>query len=258
MRVRRRAAHQDQPVVRDGRDRIRPALLGGSASRGWRLAGRSAIVVVAVGVVPSVFGAARVGAAQTTALAMQVGSPARAVHESDGREHVDYDLVIANAFTVPVRLESLRVFSGARLVFALRGRVLAEQTLTLAGTPTATIPISSVVKTLVDVILPRSFGASGAEALDRAAALCPPSRRARKNDHRQHRHPRADRTGRPGSADPDRVAVVRSGVAEQQRLLRGSDLRAPDSVTTERWVVPNTGDVRDRLDSGGRRVVLRG
>lgn len=107
---------------------------------------------------PCAFGAAGLEAAQTTALAVQVGSPAQAVYGSDGREHVDYDLVITNAFTAPVRLESLRVFSGGRLVFALKGRALAEQTLTLAGTPTATVAISSVVKTLVDVTLPRSFG----------------------------------------------------------------------------------------------------
>ncbi len=108
---------------------------------------------------PWLLGAAPVGAAQTTALAVQVGSPARAVHGSDGREHVDYDLVITNAFTVPVRLESLRVLSGRRPVMTLEGRALADQTLLLAGAgPTLTIPISSVVKTLVDVALPRFFG----------------------------------------------------------------------------------------------------
>jgi hypothetical protein len=100
---------------------------------------------------------ARVGAAQTTALAVQVPAPARAVFGSDGREHVDYDLLIANLFTVPVRLDSIRVFSDARLMLALTGKALANHTLPLAQ-PTATIPVSAFVKTLVDVVLPRSFG----------------------------------------------------------------------------------------------------
>jgi hypothetical protein len=87
-----------------------------------------------------------------------VGSPAHAVHASDGREHVDYDLVVANAFTVPVPLTSLRIFSGGRLLFTLRGGALEEHTLTLAGTPTTTVPLASTVKILVDVVLPQSFG----------------------------------------------------------------------------------------------------
>jgi hypothetical protein len=66
------------------------------------------------------------------------------VHGSDGREHVDYDLVISNLFTVPVRLASMRVFSGGATVLALSGRALADNTLALAS-PTATIPVSSFV-----------------------------------------------------------------------------------------------------------------
>jgi hypothetical protein len=119
---------------------------------------RSAMAVLAEVLLAWVFGAAPAGAAQTTALAVQVGGPARAVYGSDVREHVDYDLVVTNAFTVPVRLQSLRVLSGRRSLFVLRGRALADHTLTLAGTPTRTIPLSASVKMLVDVVLPRSFG----------------------------------------------------------------------------------------------------
>ena len=47
----------------------------------------------------------------------KVGRPARAVQGSDGREHVDFDLVITNAFTVPVRLESpARTIIGSTVV----------------------------------------------------------------------------------------------------------------------------------------------
>ena len=79
------------------------------------------------------------------------------MHGSDGREHVEYDLVISNAFTVPVKLNSILIFGGRTLVLALKGRALADHTLALA-TPTVTVPVSSFVKTLVDVVLPRSFG----------------------------------------------------------------------------------------------------
>ena len=132
-------------------------MLGGLAFRGRTRSGRSAAAVLALVVSLSLVAAANAGAAQTTALAVQLGSPARAVHGSDGREHVEYDLVIANAFTVPVQLNSIRIFSGRRQVLALTGRALADHTLALA-TPTATIPVSSFVKTLIDVVLPRSYG----------------------------------------------------------------------------------------------------
>jgi hypothetical protein len=73
-------------------------LLGVLAFRWTRLGRRSA---VALGLGLCLVAAANVGAAQTTALAVQVATPARAVHGSDGREHVEYDLVITNAFTAP-------------------------------------------------------------------------------------------------------------------------------------------------------------
>jgi hypothetical protein len=113
--------------------------------------------VVTIGTLLCLYGAAPTRAAQTTALTVQVGSPARAVFGSDGREHVDYDLVISNAFTVPVTIDSVRVFDGKRPLLVLKGAALVEHTLAVAA-PTATVPVSSFVKTVVDVVLPRSFG----------------------------------------------------------------------------------------------------
>ena len=97
---------------------------------------------------------------RTTALVVQPTTTARAVYGSDGREHIDYDLVMTNAFTAPVTLLSIQVRGAGRVLLMLRSRALAAHTSsTLFGTtPTATIPVSSVVKTLVDVRLPRSFG----------------------------------------------------------------------------------------------------
>ena len=55
--------------------------------------------------------ARRPGPATSAPTALQVaasGAPQR-VHGSDGREHIEYDLVITNAFTAEVTLTSLVV-----------------------------------------------------------------------------------------------------------------------------------------------------
>jgi Peptidase family M23 len=118
--------------------------------------------LAAVGVSASWFAVIACGdvdAAQTTAVVVQVPPSARAVFGGDGREHVDYDLVTTNAFTAPVKLVSLQVRGGGRVLLKLRGKALAAFTFPLFGaTSTATISPSSSVKTLVDVVLPRSFG----------------------------------------------------------------------------------------------------
>jgi hypothetical protein len=137
-------------------------ILGAPAIRGWLRLGRGLLLaVLALGIVVGLVATATAGAAQNTALMVQVASPARAVHGSDGREHVEYDLVLTNVFTVPVGFESVRVFSHGKRLLALSGKRLAAHTYQLqpgGEKPTATIPVSSAVKTLVDVILPRSFG----------------------------------------------------------------------------------------------------
>ena len=105
---------------------------------------------------PPTAGAA--GGIRTTALAVQA-TTARAVYGSDGREHLEYDLLTTNAFTAPVTLQSIQVRGAGRVLLALRGRALAAHTFPLLGaTPTATVPVSSAVKTLIDVTLPRSSG----------------------------------------------------------------------------------------------------
>lgn len=73
--------------------------------------------VLVVGAPLCLVAASDAGAAQTTALAVQVATPARAVHGTDGRQHVDYDLVITNSFTAPAKLVSLRVHGGGKVRF---------------------------------------------------------------------------------------------------------------------------------------------
>ena len=93
-----------------------------STGRGrWRRL--AAVVVPALSL--AVIARGDVDAAQTTALAVQVPTPARAVYGGDGREHVDYDLVITNAFTAEVTLKSLTVTSAGKRLLELTGEALA-------------------------------------------------------------------------------------------------------------------------------------
>jgi hypothetical protein len=104
--------------------------------------------------VPSTFAATR-----ATAIAVQAAAPSRAVYGSDGREHIDYDLVTTNAFTAPVTLKSLRVRGDGKTLLTLKGNALAAKAFQNFGsTPTAVILIGSTVVSFIDVALPRSAG----------------------------------------------------------------------------------------------------
>jgi hypothetical protein len=66
--------------------------------------------------------------ADNTALRVEIpGAPMR-VHGSDGREHIDYDLVITNEFTSEVTLTSVTVRGGGRRLLRLAGAELANFT----------------------------------------------------------------------------------------------------------------------------------
>ena len=68
-------------------------------------AGLSVLAAGAVARIPPVEGTPP----EVTALQVSAPGPPRYVFGSDGREHVDYDLVITNAFTAEVTLKSLTV-----------------------------------------------------------------------------------------------------------------------------------------------------
>ena len=104
-------------------------------------------------------GAPDPAASNSTALEVTaVGAPQR-VHGSDGREHIDYDLVITNSFTAEVTLTSLVVRGGGKELLTLSGDALATFTRPLASEePTTSIPKASAVAIFVDVVLPRSAG----------------------------------------------------------------------------------------------------
>jgi hypothetical protein len=91
----------------------------------------------------------------STALVVTAVGPPQHALGTDGREHIDYDLVITNAFTADVTLRSLEVTDGrGERLLRLEGEALEAVTFELwsrGGAPTLTVPRSGVVATVVDI-----------------------------------------------------------------------------------------------------------
>lgn len=99
--------------------------------------------------------------AQTTsALRVEASGPAQRVQGSDGRQHIEYDLMVTDAFTAEATLKSLQVRSGGRRLLSLRGAALNASTLA-AGTSAATdgrVASGSTVVIQVDIVLSAAAG----------------------------------------------------------------------------------------------------
>ena len=188
-------------------------------------------------------GTADPAASNTTALQVTaVGAPQR-VHGSDGREHIDYDLVVTNSFTAEVTLTSLVVRGGGNELLALSGDALAAATRSVRRRRADdSIPASSTVAMYVDVVLPRSAGRTVPKRLSNRIAYTFAARSTVRGDHRQHDRPRARPARRSADADRDRSAASRRGLGLAQRVLR-----TPRSTTARRsfpsngtYVAPET------------------
>jgi hypothetical protein len=117
------------------------------------------VAALAVGLVAASAVTARPARPDSTALTVQSATAPRYVYGTDGRGHVEYDLLITNVFTAPVTLERLQVRADGRLLVALKGGALAAATHKILGkAPVARVPPSATVETIVDVVLPRSAG----------------------------------------------------------------------------------------------------
>lgn len=117
-----------------------------------------AAVVVALFVWPL---AGAVSNAETTsALRVETAGPPQWVHGSDGRDHIEYDLVVTNAFGADATLDSLEVRGHGTKLLSLTGGKLSASTLRLfTGKPTGrVVAASSGVLIFVDVALRRSAG----------------------------------------------------------------------------------------------------
>jgi hypothetical protein len=130
-------------------------ILTGGATGCWR-----GIAIVVVVIFVWSFGGALSDARTSSALRVEVSGAPQRVQGSDGREHLEYDLVITNAFTAEATLRSLQVRGDRRRVLSLSGAALEAATLRV-GTSAPTrgrIEAGSTVVIQVDVVLPRSAG----------------------------------------------------------------------------------------------------
>jgi hypothetical protein len=94
---------------------------------------------------------------KVTALLVSQSGSALVVRGSDRRMHIEYDLLITNAFPEPATVTSINVLGPrGRMLLHLQGHRLGEATKPLIGGKRgATIPASTVVDTVIDVVLPR-------------------------------------------------------------------------------------------------------
>src|SRR4051812_33016183 len=97
------------------------------------------------------------GPAQTTALVVSA-TPAMHVLGNDGLEHVQYDLIITNAFVAPVTLTAIEVLApDGRLLVRLVDDALKAVTQSFSGMdPTDQVPVAGVAATIIELALPPS------------------------------------------------------------------------------------------------------
>jgi len=92
----------------------------------------------------------------STALMIKQLSSAYFVNGDDGNVHVEYDLLVTNAFTGPVTLKFADVTDeNGKTLMRLDGDRLVQTTQTLLGQkPVKSIPASSAVAVEIDLTLP--------------------------------------------------------------------------------------------------------
>src|SRR5215467_8826974 len=93
---------------------------------------------------------------RTAAILVSPIHEAQIVRGDDGKDHVEYELLVVNVFSEPVTLSSVTVLDPAgKELMRIEGGVLAAATQTLfAKTATPVIPASAAVSVDVDLMLP--------------------------------------------------------------------------------------------------------
>ena len=119
----------------------------------------SALLAFAAGSSPGVgAGQPAPPTAQTAALLVSATNAPLRVRGSDGMEHLEYDLVITNAFTAPVTLTAAEVSApDGGVLLRLEGDTLAAVTQPVFFTgapPLVQIPVGVTVATVIDLVLP--------------------------------------------------------------------------------------------------------
>jgi hypothetical protein len=117
------------------------------------------LLALATGIVPvASSGQPAPAATQTTALIVTATNAPLRVLGSDGLEHLEYDLIITNAFTTSVTLTAIEVIApDGRPLLRLEGEALAAtiQPVFFTGeAPGPEVPVGGVVATVIDLPLP--------------------------------------------------------------------------------------------------------
>ena len=113
------------------------------------------IALAAAFVLVFVPGTMPAAAKTTTALHVEASNPPYAVFGSDGRHHVEYDLLLTNAFAGPATLDAVAVRADGKPALTLTGDALTAATHTLlTSDATVTIAPASTAFTQVDLVLP--------------------------------------------------------------------------------------------------------
>jgi hypothetical protein len=101
-------------------------------------------------------GASAEGYGRPTAIMVSPVHEAQVVRGDDGRDHVEYELLVVSVFSEPVTLSNVAVLNSAgKELLRIDGAALAAATQTLfAKTPSPVIPPSAAVSVDVDLVLP--------------------------------------------------------------------------------------------------------
>jgi hypothetical protein len=127
------------------------------------------VLLLVLGTIPA-------AAKTTTALHVAASNPPEAVFGSDGREHVEYDLVLTNAFSGDATLGAVWVRADGKPALTLAGDGLAAATHKLfTSDPTATIAPGSTAFTQVDLVQPRSAGRTAPKRITNRVAYALPA-----------------------------------------------------------------------------------
>jgi murein DD-endopeptidase MepM/ murein hydrolase activator NlpD len=92
----------------------------------------------------------------TTALTVSAVNPPIRLAGSDGKTHLEYDLILQSMFNAPVTVTSIEVLgsNGASLLKLDGDDVAKVTTPAFAGPPTAVVAPSAAVGTVIDVVVP--------------------------------------------------------------------------------------------------------
>src|SRR5262244_2478431 len=114
------------------------------------------IGLIAAGIFALGAGALAEDYGRPTAILVSPIHEAQIVRGDDGKDHVEYELLVVNVLSEPVTLSSVTVLDpGGKELMRIEGGTLAAATQTLfAKTATLVVPASAAASVDVDLILP--------------------------------------------------------------------------------------------------------